>query len=288
MQNKNQKIRHSIFRSSAISLGLIIAFVVLVYLADTVVGHFLSHSGLVFAGVVIAFVPAVIWLTFFYSQDRLEPEPKGMVLQVFVLGGLVAAAIGIPSLENLFAVQDWIYVNPWITLAGSVLVVGVVQETLKYAAVRFTVYTSHEFDELTDGIIYAMAAGLGYAMVINISFIINGNGVDLGLSAIRVSLNSLAHACFSGVMGYFLGCAKFQNKPVWWQVTGVALAALLNGIFFSLWGSLSKPRISVSQDLLAPWLGFILAVILSGVIMFVLSYLIRHNQSTSAGKRGGL
>jgi hypothetical protein len=35
----------------------------------------LSPGGLVLVGIVLAIVPAAIWLLAFYQQDRLEPEP---------------------------------------------------------------------------------------------------------------------------------------------------------------------------------------------------------------------
>lgn len=279
----SNRLRGSFWRSSFISLALIIALVILVYILDSIFGHRLSLTGLVFAGLIIAFAPAAIWLSFFYRLDHFEPEPKEKVVQVFILGGLVAAAIGIPLVENIFKVQDWIYTEPWITLLGSILVIGIAQETLIYAAVRFSIFPSSEFDEVTDGIVYATAAGLGFATALNITFIINSNGADLGLSAIRVSLNSLAHAGFAGLMGYFLGCDKFLKKPVWWQAAGVALASVLNGIFFFLYGNLSKPRISASPDPFSPWLGFVLAVFLSVAVTITLGFLVRRVQFEKGG-----
>jgi hypothetical protein len=51
---------------------------------------------LAFAAVPLALVPAALWLIFFYQQDRLEPEPVGNVVRMFVIGLALAGAIGIP------------------------------------------------------------------------------------------------------------------------------------------------------------------------------------------------
>ena len=128
---------------------------------------------------------------FFYRRDRLEPEPKGMVIGVFVLGGLVAAAVGIPLIEDWFDVGSWLNLSLLTQIAGNILVIGFVQMTLIYLAVRLSVYQSLEFDEWTDGILYGTAAGLGFATVLNINFIVSSGGADLGLGTIRVSATAL-------------------------------------------------------------------------------------------------
>src|SRR5689334_9615776 len=78
---------------------LLLVFVVLVALIAPSLPATLAGPPLVAAGLMVAFIPAVIWLVFFYQQDRLEPEPKIYVLEVFALGALLAAAIGIPMVR---------------------------------------------------------------------------------------------------------------------------------------------------------------------------------------------
>ena len=57
-------------------------------------------------------------------------------------------------------------------LLGNILVVGFVLQGIVYAVVRFTVYSTAEFDERMDGIVYGTAAGLGIATMLNINFIL--------------------------------------------------------------------------------------------------------------------
>lgn len=276
----------SLLRSSLVTfLGLAI-FLGVIFLVELVVHPQFSSSGIIITGVLMAIVPAVLWLAFFYQQDRREPEPKGLVIEVFILGGLLAAAIGIPLVENVFAVSSWMYDNFWVNLAGAVLVIGFSQEFLKYAAVRFSVYSMAEFDERTDGIIYATAAGLGFASVLNIAFIVNSGGANLGMAAIRIVLTSLAQASFAGITGYFLGIDKLDRKPAWWMPAGVLLAAVLNGLFFTVWGNLTTGRINSSGGFINPWIGLVLAVVLAVSVMAVLSWLIRRYQVRVTQKEG--
>jgi protease PrsW len=261
-------------------LALIVALVVfvgVVYALDAVLKPVFTPSSLVVVGIVLALVPAAIWLVFFYQQDRLEPEPAGYVLGVFALGALLAAAVGIPLLENVFRVGHWLYTDTLTTILGGILVVGFTQEFLKYAAVRFSVYNSGEFDEPTDGIIYATAAGLGYATVLNIQFVVANGGVDLGAGVIAMAVVALAQASFAGITGYFLGRAKFGSNPSWWMPLGVTLAAVANGLFNWLRGRITRGGISLTGSTANPWLGLILAAIMAAVLMGVLIWLIRRN-----------
>jgi RsiW-degrading membrane proteinase PrsW (M82 family) len=236
-------------------------------------------------GAFLSLVPAGIWLVFFYLQDRAEPEPKGFVLAIFALGALLAAAIGIPLLENVFRVSNWIYRDTMATILGGILVVGFTQEYLKYAAVRYSIYNSGEFDEPTDGVIYATAAGLGYATVLNINFVLANGGVDLGAGVIRIAVVALAQASFAGVTGYFLGRAKFESEPIWWMPLGITLAATFNGLFHWFLGVLTRPTITLSGATSNVWMGLVLAAVVAFGTTGVILWLVRQNlKALQAGK----
>jgi len=101
-----------------------------------------------------------------------------------------------------------------VNLLVSILVIGFTQEFLKYAAVRYSVYMLPEFDERMDGILYGTASGLGFATMLNITYIMDSGGVDLGVGIIRIVVTALAQASFAGISGYFLARAKFEDEPV--------------------------------------------------------------------------
>jgi RsiW-degrading membrane proteinase PrsW (M82 family) len=226
--------------------------------------------GLIALGVIFALVPAVIWLAFFYQQDRLEPEPKSYVVKIFLLGGLLAKAVAIP-LVDVFQIDRWLYTNVWIHLLGSILVVGVIQEFVKYAAVRYSVYDSAEFDERVDGVIYATAAGVGFAAVLNIEYVLRRGGVRLTFGAIRIVVAALAQASIAGIMGYFLGQAKFEHTSAYYLPSGLALCAVLNGVFFWAQDLVTVRGISVN-----PWYGLILAVVIAIGALAIVFWLIRR------------
>jgi protease PrsW len=289
LQTHTPRERDSIWQADIASIVLLVVFVLVVYGVERVINPTFTPTSLLITGVIIALIPAGIWLTFFYRRDRLEPEPKHLVFQLFLLGGLLASAVGIPIVNNLFDVPNWLSSSSlWAQLLGGWLIVGFVQEFLVYTAVRFSIYNAAEFDEETDGVVYATAAGIGYATMLNITFVVTSGGVALGSGSIRIVLTTLAHAAFAGVIGYFIGRQKFEKRPLWWMPVGLLIASGINSLFFLFRGMLSGGSLSATGGGANPWLGLVLAVVLTGVVTGFLSKAIHNNveESMAAGGEG--
>jgi RsiW-degrading membrane proteinase PrsW (M82 family) len=265
------------------TLGLIAGLLVFVGLTSLVaqnIGPLAQGFALLIAGLLLALVPAVIWLIVFYLQDRLEPEPKRYVLGVFALGAVLSGAIGQPLIASFFRVNEWAGYSVWSRVAADVLIVGVVQSFLIYAAVRYTVFRSDEFDEPVDGIIYGAAAGLGYASMMSISYVVSHGGVDLGVGAIRVAVTALAYASFGGVLGYFLGQAKFEDHSPLWLPFGVILTAVLNGIVTSALEIVSRSGLQST-----PFRGLLLSSLIAAAVFLALfAFMRRSNSLVMAGR----
>ncbi len=274
--------RKGVWQSGIAEIVAVLLFVALIEVIISIAKPTLTGTPLLLTGLVMALVPAVIWMVFFYRQDRLEPEPKVYVLEVFLLGALLASALGIPLVRDLFRVQDWLGQSTLTNILGSILVIGFVQEFLKYAAVRYSVYLSTEFDERVDGVVYATAAGLGFATMLNINYVVSNAGVDLRMGMIRIAVTTLAQASFAGISGYFLGRAKFEEEPVWWLPLGVTIAAVLNGLFTFVRGEITRVGLTVN-----PWNGLILATVVAALTFIALYYLMRRaNKLTLAQAQG--
>jgi len=284
-ESKSIHERKHVWRDEILLIVVMCVFVGIVYALDGALKPQFTPSTLLLTGVFLALVPAFIWLVFFYLQDRAEPEPKGFVLGVFALGALFASGVGIPVVEGLFRVSHWLYTDTLSKIIGGILVVGFTQEYLKYAAVRYSIYNSEEFDEPTDGVIYATAAGLGYATVLNINFVVSNGGVDLGAGVIRMAVVALAQAAFSGITGYFLGRAKFESEPIWWMPLGITLAAIFNGVFTWLQVIVTQPNITLSGSTTPTWMGLVLAAVVALTTTGVILWLVRRSiNSLQAGK----
>jgi RsiW-degrading membrane proteinase PrsW (M82 family) len=231
----------------------------------------LSRAALIAFGLFMAIVPALLWLIYFYRQDRLEPEPKTKISMVFATAALVAGLIGWPVVYDVFRVQDWAS-GLWTSLAASILITGMIWQASAYIAVRAVVYKTEEFDERMDGIVYGTVAGLGVAFILNLHYILDNGGVALAPGVVRVVTTSLAQASFGGLMGWFMAEAKFTHKPVWWVPGGFALSAVLNGFFSWLIREVSAAGLTVD-----PWRSLVLGLLVALVVFFVLVALMRRS-----------
>ncbi len=273
--------------SLALILGLAVFVVVAMEVFSVEPFRSLQGTGLAVAGGVLALVPALLWLAFFYYQDRLEPEPKGNLALVFV-GALLIASVGQSIIRDLFTVQDWLGESPLVEILGGILVVGFTQEFLKYAVVRYTVYPTPEFDERVDGLIYGTAAGLGYATWLNVDYVLSHGGVALSIAVVTVAVTALAQASFSGIMGYFLGRAKFERGDVLWLPAGLILAAVCNGLFAYGRTRVIGGALTSAGRALNPVYALGLAVVFSIVVVAVLLALVRRANQLTLTREGQL
>lgn len=209
---------------------------------------------------VAVLIPAVVWLVFWYRQDRGSPEPWRMVLRVFVSAIVLAMAASYLAMSAPFEVGSWLPQAGALRFVGVFCLVAMTQETLTWAAVRFTAYESPVFDP-GDGIIYGAAAGLGYATILNATLVataLQQGSIELGVTAASVVITSLAHSSFGGVVGYFLADQRFNARPVWWAALGVLTAAALNTLFFVVSDGLAAGT-AVGAFLAGRWIVLLLA-----------------------------
>jgi RsiW-degrading membrane proteinase PrsW (M82 family) len=158
----------------------------------------------------LAAAPALLLLRYYYRQDRERPEPKGLVVRIFLFG-IVATFVAIP-LELLMSVFQRLLTDfPLLTaLFKAFVVAALVEEYLKLTIVRLFAYRNRNFDEIMDGVVYAVVASLGFACMENILYVMGGTiwtALTRALTAIPL------HATASGLMGYYVGRAKFAPTP---------------------------------------------------------------------------
>lgn len=218
----------------------LVGFVLVCWLGELVAGLDRPvHLGPALAAL-MAGIPAMLWLGFFYLMDRHEPEPKQLVVGVCLLGTLIAAPLAdfvqYQAVPPLAVEQHGLDALALDRILYAVLVAGLTQEMCKYAVVRYTIYMSREFDEPMDGIVYMMACGTGFAVWLNYHRLSGqGHQVWLSTGAAQAVVTTLAHASFAGVLGYVMGRAKFSRRSA--PVRGALLmlgllgAATLNGSF---------------------------------------------------------
>lgn len=182
----------------------------------------------------LAIGPAAAIIIYFYTKDKHDREPFGVLLMCFLAGcfSVLPAII----LENVL--PDLVPGSNGTSLISvaiyTFVIIAASEEFSKYLFLRYYAYRKPSFNEPYDGIIYAVMVGMGFATIENLMYVFGSEtlGAAWGTAGIRAVTAVPAHATFAAVMGYFIGLAKFNHKnerSLMFQ--GFLLATILHGFY---------------------------------------------------------
>jgi RsiW-degrading membrane proteinase PrsW (M82 family) len=272
----------AVARTEVLLLGGLLAFVGLVAAVQELLGLGPVRLTPPLA-LALLVVPALLWLGYFYLQDRHEPEPKHFVLGIYLIGAFVAFPIS-RFLVELYPVEPWSGGRlTLLAVVAAIAPLGLAQELAKYLVVRYSIYLSDELDEPIDGIIYMTAAGIGFATAENLHALeAMGGTILLSAFAVNSVVTTLAHGSIAGVLGYAVGLARFAPAPrrAPLLLLGLACAATLNGLF-----GLLEVRVRVSGLQVVPWRGVAFAAVFAACVFGVTLALMRRHLAAAGGTR---
>ena len=160
-------------------------------------------------------IPALFAMWLFDRLDAKRPEPLSLRLLVSLCGALscipaLAIELALGAAANRAAM-------PQVTYPGAAIqafvVAAMVEEACKISVVYWVVWKRPAFDERMDGIVYAARAGLGFALVENIGYLIMQptTAGQLQLWIVRAVLAIPGHAMWTATMGYFAARRRFDR-----------------------------------------------------------------------------
>jgi RsiW-degrading membrane proteinase PrsW (M82 family) len=205
---------------------LIVAVSAVAFIIDLLSGQTLKSGPRVVVGLLFAVGTAGLWLVLFYRQDRVEQEPKHLVATVAAVAALAAAAVAEP-LTRLAPRLD-----PPARWLVAVLVIAMLREFTKYLVVRLVAVPTKNVNERADGVIYGTAAGLGYAVAMNVTFVVSAGGADVAPGFALMTAITLIHAALGGLVGYLVARDQLELVPPWWLPVGLLVAATVDAAFF--------------------------------------------------------
>jgi len=167
--------------------------------------EFINASFLVFLG----FSTSLIWLLLYLREDA-HPEPKKIIVKVFLMGIIVAPLAVIAQ----YLVMDSGIKPP---TASFFLIAALIEEIVKLLAVAAIVLWKPEFDEPVDAMIYLVVAALGFAAIENILMLFkthpnSGTIIAIQVLGLRFVGATFLHTLASSLMGYFLAMSWFHDR----------------------------------------------------------------------------
>jgi protease PrsW len=193
--------------------------------------------------VYLAFVgalPAILAMAWFDHQDAKRPEPRRTLRLVALAGALSAIlVIAIGELLKMIGPEDLVAVSQGTSdsygaaLYMAFVVAAIPEEAVKLATVMLIVWKRPEFDERMDGITYGARAGLGFAALENVAYLLLmptsfSEYVTLFLG--RAILAVPGHATWGAIAGYFAAVKRFDGRGPG-MLGGFLVAVLLHGSY---------------------------------------------------------
>ena len=162
----------------------------------------------------LGLLPAFLLLFYIYKMDRIEKEPKGLLVGLFFLG--VGATIPTMIVEVILSIlnngiffgsftkdYEYLFVDGKVYLyefVNNFFGIALVEEGFKWLFMFLLTRKSKSFNCLFDGVVYATFVSLGFAAAENVLYVFTG-GLVTGLARMITAVPG--HCAFAVVMGYF-------------------------------------------------------------------------------------
>ena len=179
-------------------------------------------------------IPALVAMWLVDRLDRKRPEPARTRRLVAFFGML--SVIPAIILEMMVGGTLGEQVQPRMTYQGAsfnaFIIAAAIEEACKIAVVYWVVWRRPEFDERMDGIVYASRAGLGFALVENVMYLMQQAtlGGQLQTWILRAVLAVPGHAMWTGMIGAMAARRRFDGNGLG-LIGGFLLAVSFHGAY---------------------------------------------------------
>jgi len=150
--------------------------------------------------------PVVIFLYMIYQKDH-EKEPFSLLVMC-LLGGCISTLLSFTMSFPLSQLSDLFTGGLMSSVHQSFLEAAIPEEVAKFAVLYVIVWKSKELNHHYDGIVYAVFVSLGFALIENILYVMQGG---LGVAVARAVLAVPGHGFDGVLMGYYFSLARFHE-----------------------------------------------------------------------------
>lgn len=195
------------------------------------------------AGLALAVLPVPLLIAGVLFLDRLEPEPRGLLVLVFGAGSGAAALIVLagnaPGTHLITTPELGPHAGHLVGVTfGAALGGAVMAESLKGAVlVALLRFRREELDGAHDGVVYASMVGLGFALIANLYSYLQAEPSGLGALASafvrRGILSPLWDPLFSSMIGVGVAYAAMRrgSRGLWAVGAGWVAAVALHAMW---------------------------------------------------------
>lgn len=217
------------------------------------------------ASIVAAVIPMAAYLLLLWRFDRFEPEPIMRIIKHFLWGALGAIILALIAAGILSYSLEVFVRSRNLSFLEIILIAPFVEEITKGSYLLVS-SSNKNFDNMTDGLIYGGAIGLGFGMTENLFYFISyGDSLSswFYVVLIRTGFSAVMHCVATGTLGAFLAAAKFRFHK---NKNALVLTGLLSAMLIHFTWNYS---VSFASTFVT---GIIMLIILIAVFIFILKF----------------
>lgn len=185
----------------------------------------------------LALLPGILIIIFIFRKDKIEREPVSLIVKLVLFG--VLSCIPAIFLELFISELGPVYAEGTLTYAlyEAFVIAALCEEICKYVFLRLGSWRHKAFDYRFDGIVYGVSVAVGFALLENILYVMEGGFYT---ALMRAFLAVPLHAFCGLFMGVAYGAAKRDsiegNRAKQRKATFMALFVpiMIHGIYDTL------------------------------------------------------
>lgn len=155
----------------------------------------------------LAIIPGLLIIIYVYKKDKVEKEPVGLIIKIILLGVLSCfAAAYLEMFESQFLPQ-YPQGSLEYALTTSFCMAALVEEIVKFLAMKIGSWRYPGFNYRFDGIVYGVSAAVGFAVYENIMYV---SLYGFQTAVVRAFTAVPLHAFCGAFMGVFYAHSKQQ------------------------------------------------------------------------------
>lgn len=153
----------------------------------------------------LALLPGILIIIYIFRKDKIEHEPLSLIIKLVLFGAL--SCIPAVALEFFISYMGPVYAEGTIAYAvyEAFVIAAFCEELCKYAFLRLGSWRHKAFDYRFDGIVYGVSVAVGFALLENVLYVMDGG---FSTAVMRAVLAVPLHAFCGVFMGVAYGAAK--------------------------------------------------------------------------------
>ena len=183
----------------------------------------------------LALIPGILILIYVYGKDKVEKEPKGLIIKLVILGAVSAIVAAFAEAFEAAMLPQYEPGTLEYALINAFAMAAFCEEIVKYLALRIGSWRSKAFNYRFDGIVYGVSAAVGFALLENVMYV---SQYGLQTALVRAVMAVPLHSFCGLYMGVFYSYSKKaailgQNKAGY-TLLALIVPMIIHGIYDTL------------------------------------------------------